>query len=384
MLKNHDRIAIATGKLGAVSETFISRHINKLNNGNTIIICNKVDDASKYDNKIYVEKVLYNWHNYPKPIRKVLRLSQSIRFGYKRIPDKKERKSIQRFLITNRVKIILAEFGTHGCMMLPIAKPMGIPVYTYFRGFDASEKLKDWKIRYSYRRLIPQMEGIFAVSPHLLDNLSNIGVKWKQAHVIPSGTDVEKFRPTEKDRHLILGVGRFVSKKAPDITIRAFAKVKEGIPNAKLVMVGDGPLFENCRALAHSLGIEKSVNFAGAQNHDVVSNLMAKTSLFVIHSVMDENGNTEGFPSVIQEAMSAGAVTISTRHGGIPHFVKHGETGMLVDEYDVDAYAAYISKLLKDQSLREKMSKNARTYAMQHFDYRKLYNKIEKIMGIRN
>jgi len=375
------KIAIVTGTYGATTETFVTRHVNHLNNGMTVVLCNVNDYYGDSDLEKPVFRIKKNWWSvYPGLIRKLIQLPRLIYYGQTWMPDSKQKKNIQLFLKKHRVKSVLAEFGHHGCMILPVAEEIGIPVYTYFRGYDASIKLNDLQVRYTYRNLIPRMAGIFAVSPHLLKNLKEIGVKWNQAHVIPSGTDTQLFTPGKKDPNLLLSVGRFVEKKAPDITLRAFAKMVSKYPNIRLVMVGDGPLLEKCRSLAITLGIDKSVIFTGAQPHHVVRDYMAKASFFLLHSVTDDNGNTEGFPSVIQEAMSAGCVVVSTRHGGIPYFITDGKSGILVDEFDLTAYTQILNNLLLDTKLQKSISKNARNDAISKFDYHKLYKKVESII----
>jgi len=376
----NSKIGIVTSNLGSISQTFVTRHIKKLNGGNNAILYKEKQGNDFLDYPAYKIKKPW-WYNYSRPWSTIIQIPHFLRYSFNEVPEKNEIHIIEKFLVENNVKVLLAEFGFLGCMILPIAENTGIPVYSYFRGYDASKKLNDWKIRYAYKRLIPKMEGIISVSPHLLDNLKNIGVKWKEAHVIPSGTDVDSFKPGKKDNNLILSVGRFAPKKAPFVTIQAFAKVINKSSEAKLIMVGDGPLLQECKDLAHSLGVKEHVIFKGALRHESIQVLMAKASIFVLHSVTAESGNTEGFPSVIQEAMASGAVPVSTKHGGIPHFIDHGNTGLLVDEYDVNEYADQISNLLTDHSLLSTMSVKARKFAVNNFDYKKLYTNLEKILN---
>ncbi len=223
------------------------------------------------------------------------------------------------------------------------------------------------------------MNGVFAVSPHLLKNLEREGVTWKQAHIIPSGTDTNQFRPGNKDPKLMMSVGRFVPKKAPDITIRAFASVNKKHPNMKLIMVGDGPLLENCKLLAKLLNVQNSITFTGSLQHNTICKYMSQASIFMLHSVTDNEGNTEGFPSVIQEAMASGCAILSTRHGGIPHFVEHQRTGLLSDEKDIDKFSQNMLDLIEKDKLVNELGIAARVYAVEHFDFRKLYKKVELI-----
>jgi len=377
---SQSKVAIVTGSYGATTETFVTRHVNHLNGGETVVLSRQYTRDAKVEHPVHYIKPAW-WYSYSSPIRKLIQIPHFLRYGENRVPDRREKKQIQQFLKRNRVKSILAEFGPHGCMVLPVAEEVGIPVFTYFRGYDASKSLNDWKVRHAYRKIIPRMAGIFAVSPHLLDNLKNIGVDWKQAHVIPSGTDSELFKPGNKDPNLLLSVGRFVKKKSPDITLQAFAEILSMQPGLQLVMIGEGPLLDYCKSLADSLGIEKNVTFTGAQSNHLVREYMAKASLFLLHSVTAENGDTEGFPSVIQEAMASGCAVVSTRHGGIPHFIEDGVDGLLVDEFDLEAYVNSLKNLLNNQNYCKSIRENARATAVNKFEYRALYRKLESILA---
>jgi len=380
MKYTNSNISIVTGTYGATTETFVTRHIDNLNSGKTVVMCNQYVGDKQPDKPVHILQKLWCL-DYSYPLRIVSQIPNLFRYGYSAVPNKKEQENVKKFLRDNKVKCVLAEFGPLGCAVLPIAKKMGIPLFTYFRGYDASRALSSWKIRHAYRRLIPKMEGIIAVSPHLLENLKNIGVKWKQAHVIPSGTDVNQFKPDVKDPSLLLSVGRFVKKKAPDLTIHAFAKVLSKRKDLQLVMVGDGAMLKECKSLAASLGIEKSITFTGAQPNHVVRDYMARATLFLLHSVTAENGDSEGFPSVIQEAMASGAAVVSTNHGGIPFNINNFENGITVNEHDVNAYTNAIMELISDEYLLKEIQKNARKHAVDNFDYFKLYSELEEILN---
>jgi colanic acid/amylovoran biosynthesis glycosyltransferase len=373
------KLSIITSQLGALSETFVTRHIRELNGGDTVVLFKKGDGVYDFDNPSYKINLPW-WYGYGKPIRMIIQIPHFLRYRDQNVPDRSEQKRILNFIRRNNVKAMLAEFGQLGAMMVPVAQKAGIPIFTYFRGYDASKKLSDWKVRSAYRRMIPQMDGIFAVSPHLLDNLKQIGVTWKQAHVIPSGTDTKQFKPGEKEPNLLLSVGRFVPKKAPDITLRAFAAINERHPEARLVMIGDGPMLTDCRKLADILQVSDKVIFPGALKHDAICDYMARASIFMLHSVEDREGNTEGFPSVLQEAMASGCTVLSTRHGGIPHFVDHEKTGLLCKENDLDTYKDNLNTLLDNQKWSTELAYAARTYAVENFEYRLLYKKLESII----
>ncbi len=377
------KLAILQKKLGAASETFVTRHLNELNGGENVVIFQEFisDDGIQNISKL---KIKEDWvRKFPSIIRYPILLPRLIYYSSASVPLKHEQNRILDFLINENVDAVLSEFGTTAISLFPVLEKLNIPFFTYFRGYDASSSLTDWNIRYSYKRIIPRMAGIFAVSPHLLENLSNIGVKWKQAHVIPSGvnTDLFKFVPENKIQKRLVSVGRFVPKKAPLTTIKVFAKVLQKHSDAELFMIGDGILLDAAKKLAFSLGVSKSINFMGQQPHQVIQKELSKASIFLLHSVTTKDGNTEGFPTAIQEALASGTAVISTRHGGILHFIKHKYNGLLVDEFDDVGYENAINKVLNDEQLRFDLMNNGRRTAEDAFDYKLLYNKLEEILS---
>src|SRR5262249_29879937 len=151
-------------------------------------------------------------------------------------------------------------------------------------------------------------------------------------------------------------------KKAPHITLTAFSQVHRRYPDAQLRMVGEGPLLEACKGLVVQLGITGAVTFLGAQPHAVVQAEMRAARCFVQHSVEAPSGDCEGTPLGILEAGASGLPVVGTRHAGIPDVVIEGETGLLVNEYDVAGMAEAMTKLLEEPLLAGRMGQAARTH----------------------
>ena len=119
--------------------------------------------------------------------------------------------------------------------------------------------------------------------------------------------------------------------------------------------------------MAAAEGVAAQVTFTGALPHDAVRGHLAVTELFLQHSVTAKDGNTEGLPTAIQEALAAGCVTISTRHAGIPEAIEEGVNGFLVDEWDEDGFSSRIAKVLA-MADRSGLAAAARATAVAKFD----------------
>ena len=171
-----------------------------------------------------------------------------------------------------------------------------------------------------------------------------------------------------------------MEKKAPYLTILAFKKVLDRLPEARLVMVGAGILHDVCSKLIKALHIEHAVELKGVVDHDGVASLMQRSRVFVQHSLVPASGDTEGTPVAILEAGAAGLPVVSTRHAGITDVVIHGKTGFLVDEGDIDGMSEYLYQLLNNPELASQMGKNAREHISANFSMERSIEKLKNIL----
>jgi len=369
------RAAIATGEYHLGGETFINRHIEHLLGGDTVVVCGRFHGDNPYGKPYFVRRDGLSGRDIMVAPWWLLR--NRMRHGTSRLPFGEAKEALIRFLRDERVDVILAEFGTQALALAPLANALGIPIFTYFRGTDASKAIRTERMRSAYRKMMPRLTGVFSVSQFLLDNLAKHGISHPDSMVIPSGVDIRRFAPQAKVPLSFLAVGRFVEKKAPMTTLRAFAQATADLPLARLDFIGDGPLLEPTRALAEELGIAAKLRFHGAQPHNTVRDKLMSTQFFLQHSVTARDGNTEGLPTAIQEAMACGCITVSTRHAGIPEAIDEGETGFLVDEHDEAGFAKAIAAAINVPDLSA-MSARARQAAEQRFDNHVLLKLLER------
>jgi colanic acid/amylovoran biosynthesis glycosyltransferase len=276
---------------------------------------------------------------------------------------------LRNFFKTNRINAVLAEYGITGVGVMGTCEQLNLPLIVHFHGSDAyTYKVLD---RYGkmYKKMFAYAEAIVAVSKHMVDQLVGLGAPAEKVFYNPYGVDLSKFKPTSlTSEPRVLAVGRFVEKKAPYLTILAFKQLLERLPDAKLVMVGDGILRDVCRNILKSLHIEHAVALKGAVNHDQVAQLMQESRVFVQHSLVPKSGNSEGTPVGILEAGATGLPVVSTAHAGIMDAVVHGKTGFLVSEGDIDGMSEYLYQLLTNRDLAVEMGKQAREHISANFN----------------
>lgn len=280
------------------------------------------------------------------------------------------------------VTTMMVEYGVCALPLMDAAEQAGCALYVHFHGVDASTALNDPAIKSGYQRLFEMAAGVIGPSRFITDKLHAAGCPADKLHVVPCGVDISAIHPAEPTGADLLAVGRLTEKKAPLATINAFAKVKAQMPDARLTMLGDGPLLEAAKAEVARLGLDDAVSLLGMVSAAEVHAAMRSSRIFMQHSITAKNGDVEGLPVAILEAMAAGLPVVSTLHSGIPEAVQDGETGFLVAEHDAGAMAARTLELLKDSKLAANMGAAGRRRVETKFTIDITNGRLRKIMGL--
>jgi colanic acid/amylovoran biosynthesis glycosyltransferase len=269
----------------------------------------------------------------------------------------------------HRAEVALVEYGDTAVHVYEACRRARVPLVVHFHGYDASEHETLRQNAETYPRMFAAASAVVAVSHAMRRQLIALGAAPEKVHVNHYGVDCERFGGGDPAQAppTFVAVGRFTPKKAPHLTLAAFAEARRACPGARLRMLGDGPLLAECRALAAELKVEDAVEFLGPRPHEVVREEVRRARAFVQHSVVAENGDSEGTPVSIIEAGATGLPVVSTRHAGIPDVVVEGETGLLVDEGDVKGMAERMARLALDAELAGRMGRAARRRAETHF-----------------
>lgn len=166
----------------------------------------------------------------------------------------------------------------------------------------------------------------------------------------------------------LLSVGRLVEKKGFPTVIEAVARLRDAGRPVRLVIAGDGELRDELIAQIRGLKLEDSVALVGALSHGEVRTWMSRADLFVLAAQVADDGNRDGLPVVVVEAMAAGLPVVSTPIVGIPEAVVDGVTGRLVPEKDPEALTATLAEILDEPARVRGLARAARAHVEEHFD----------------
>jgi glycosyltransferase involved in cell wall biosynthesis len=222
---------------------------------------------------------------------------------------------------------------------------------------------------------------IIALDTTIKAHLVAMGADESKIEIIPNGVDTQLFSPNRKNsletewgisRPVILFVGRLVEDKGIRYLLHAFSEVVEEVPDARLVIVGKGPQEKELVKLQESLGLTE-VFFLGPVEAKHMPNFYAGCDVLVLPSIREPFGN------VVIEAMAAGRPVIGSHVGGMKDTIVHGVTGYHVQPRSSRQISKYLTRLLKDDSLRRRLGENARERALKRYDQKRLTQRIEQI-----
>jgi glycosyltransferase involved in cell wall biosynthesis/ADP-heptose:LPS heptosyltransferase/ubiquinone/menaquinone biosynthesis C-methylase UbiE len=361
-------LAIFTPNLGTLSETFIKKHIQYLAPGGTVVVTGNIFDKGWVDVPIL-----------------------QIQYGEgPAVYSPQVESKVESFLKENNVTHILVEYGCYGTEIIELNdRKLKLPIFVHFHGGDAAVSLRKKEMVEYYKWMGKHVTGVITVAKPMSDRLINIGIPAEKIIINHYGIEVPENVEAhpEKSPCRFVFVGRMTAKKAPDLTLKAFAKAYSQVRDIQLDLIGDYHLLNETTQLKTELekfvlenNLQKVVTIHGAQSNEYVKNILNLSSVYVQHSVtVPESGDAEGLPNTILEASAHGLPVISTFHEGIPEEVENFKTGLLCNEFDVDKMAEYMITLAKHPALRRQMGLAGRQKIEKEF---LLQDKIESLRKI--
>lgn len=370
-------VAIYSPGIGVPSETFIRRHIEDLAPGRTVVICDTIlqPPAGNWsaDCPIFCTSTRLHWAS--KLVRQNLTRGRLLP-----LID-----PLLLFLKKHNVRIVLGEYMDHSLPIFRLLRGRGIEFFVHGHGNDLSTSLKNSEFRTGYLEYA-HASGVITISEKSKTDLIAIGLPDHLIHVSHNGVNLPpEMTPKNLKSQFIhcVAVGRMTGKKAPFLVLESFRRAYEKYSNLRLDYIGSGPMLSMVIQYVKCFGLEDVVTLHGVKDSTFVQEMLSSADIFIQHSVVDPtNGDSEGFPVAILEGMAHGLPVVATRHAGIPEQVSHQETGILVEEGDVDGMATGILKIAKDRELRLRMGIAGRKRVLEEFTWEQNRDRLQAIMGL--
>jgi len=279
----------------------------------------------------------------------------------------------------NGVVLIHAHFANMGSVARRFGKMLKLPYTLTAHAFDIYLEPDTDELR----KVMNDAESVVTISDYNKNHLNGeIGVN-NRIEVIRCGIDLDKFNQQKKikadDKIRMLTVARLVEKKGIAYLIKAIPAVIKESPNCELTIIGSGPLYDNLQQLVRDHDMERYVQFRGDVSDSELMRYYEDADMFILPCIVTENGNRDGIPVSIMEAMAMELPVISTTLSGIPELVEDGASGILVPPKDEKAIADAIITLCKGDELRVKMGKEGRKIIERKFN---IVFEAEKLIGV--
>jgi colanic acid/amylovoran biosynthesis glycosyltransferase len=293
-----------------------------------------------------------------------------------------EYEASRRILIRRDPALMHIYFGNTGVHLLPLIRRWDRPCLVSFHGMDVQHRPEEKGYEQRLREVLQIVPLVLVRSQSIADRLQQLGCTPDKIRMNRTGIPLHGFPLAERSfpadgRWLLVQACRLVPKKGLFTTLEAFLLFRSSYPFARLVIAGDGPLQESIKNRIRELGIEDAVTLCGFVDQTQLRSLFEQAHVFVHPSHSTEDGNQEGVPNSMLEAMATGLPVVATRHGGIPEAVEDGVHGCLVGEKDGASLAAALVKLAADPVLWRQFSLAASAKVSEAFEQSQQVKQLE-------
>jgi colanic acid/amylovoran biosynthesis glycosyltransferase len=276
--------------------------------------------------------------------------------------------------------VLHAQFARGGALALPLARALGSRMVVTLHGGDIS-KQKNWHhgtvLARRWPALLREVTNFVCVSAAVADIAAARGVPAAKLVVLPIGVEIPLHPPAWASPNAHLFVGRFVEKKGISVLADAVRCLRAAGDQTPLICIGDGPLRPLLEALAREV---PGISLTGWLDHEAIRPRLANAFSLLVPSIVARDGDAEGLPSVIPEAMTQACPVIGSDQGGIAEAVQHDRTGLLVPPNDAQALAAAMRRIVAEPGLRASLGAEGFAVAAGNLNARFQSAKLEALL----
>jgi colanic acid/amylovoran biosynthesis glycosyltransferase len=356
----------------------IYRQITALERVSPVVIAQKRENSARFPfDKIDIV---------PKPALHFLR-----RFWFRQLRDKPwqisagELRALMNALERSNARLLHIYFGHIAVHLLPLIRAWKNPSLVSFHGADVMVDMNKPAYREATRQMLDGVKLVLVRSESLRRAVADLGCDGNKIEVQRTGIPVDEFPFSERNfptsdgggEWQFVQAGRLIEKKGLPVTLRAFASFLKRYPNATLTIAGEGPLLGHLEELARELKIDNRVAFTGFISQEQLRDLYYGSHIFLHPSETGPDGNQEGIPNSMLEAMASGLPVFATRHGGIPEAIEDGVSGVLVPERDDEELAWALLNAVEDGHFLSQIARNGAEVVGEKFNLRVQARRLE-------
>jgi glycosyltransferase involved in cell wall biosynthesis len=312
------------------------------------------------------------------------------RFWFRQICNKPwqlsagEVRQIARILNRDEAQLLHIFFGHIAVHLLPLIRNSPRPTVVSFHGADVLVDMEKSAYRKATRQMLEAVTRVFVRSASLCRAVVELGCDENKIDIVRTGIPLEQFPFREREFPAdggwrFLQASRLVQKKGIATTLHAFTSFLNHYPEATLTIAGEGPMMSELQELTRKLKIDNRVALPGFMSQEKLRELYYQSHIFLHPSETGSDGNQEGIPNSMLEAMATGLAVFATDHGGIPEAIENGVSGILVPERDHEALSQALLRAANDVDFLRRLARNGANVIAEKFDQRNQARRLEEI-----
>ena len=289
-----------------------------------------------------------------------------------------------RVLTGNDAQLLHIFFGHIAVHLLPLVRAWRQPSIVSFHGADVLVDMEKAAYRRKTKEVLDAVRRVFVRSESLRRAVVDLGCSENKIDIVRTGVPLEEFPfqdrkfPADSEWRFVQAC-RLVEKKGLATTLHAFTHFLTRYPNAKLTIAGEGPMLRELQELTRKLRIDTRVALPGFVSQEKLREIFYRSHIFLHPSQTGWDGNQEGIPNTMLEAMASGLPVFATNHGGIPEAIENGVSGILVPERDHGALALALLATVQDRDFLSRLARNGANVVRNKFDQKKQVRRLEEI-----
>ena len=275
-------------------------------------------------------------------------------------------------------------FGHIAVHLLPLIQAWSKPSVVSFHGADVLVDMEKPAYRKATKQMLDAVTRVFVRSASLQRAVVELGGNENKIDIVRTGIPLGEFPFREREfpangEWRFLQASRLVQKKGLATTLHAFTHFLGHYPRATLTIAGEGPMREELQELTRKLKIDDRVVLPGFVAPEKLREIYYTSHIFLHPSETGSDGNQEGIPNAMLEAMATGLPVFATDHGGIPEAIENGISGILVPERDYEALSQALLKAVQDRDRLTRLARNGANAVAQKFDQQNQIRRLEEI-----